>query len=77
MLFFVSEKLLVKKNRGKTLSVLYNQLKNSIDKKFDLNKIIFAYEPVWSIGTGKTPHISYLLEITTVHKKFFQDKKIY
>ena len=63
------------KKRGKTLPVLYNQLKNSIDKKFDLNKIIFAYEPVWSIGTGKTPHMRYLLEITMYIKHFFKTKK--
>ena len=63
------------KKRGKTLSVLYNQLKNSIDKKFDLNKIIFAYEPVWSIGTGKRPPMDYLLKITMYIKHFFKTKK--
>ena len=63
------------KKQGKTLSVLYNQLKNSIDKKFDLNKIIFAYEPVWSIGTGKTPQIRHLQKITMYIKHFFKTKK--
>ena len=63
------------KKQGKTLSALYDQLKNSIDKKFDLNKIIFAYEPVWSIGTGKTPRIRYLQKITTYIKHFFKTKK--
>ena len=63
------------KKQGKTLSVLYNQLKNSIDKKFDLNKIIFAYEPVWSIGTGKRPRMDYLLKITKYIKHFFKTKK--
>ena len=32
------------------------QLKNSLDKKFNMQKIIFAYEPVWSIGTNMTPN---------------------
>ncbi len=27
---------------------------NVIDKKYSLKKIVFAYEPVWAIGTGKT-----------------------
>ena len=63
------------KKQGKTLSVLYNQLKSSIDKKFDLNKIIFAYEPVWSIGTGKTPRIRYLQKMTMYIKHFFKTKK--
>ena len=65
----------IEKKRGKTLSVLYNQLKKSVDKKFDLNKIIFAYEPVWSIGTGKTPDVLYLQKITMYIKRFFKTKK--
>ena len=63
------------KKEGKTLSVLYNQLRKSIDKRFDLNKIIFAYEPVWSIGTGKTPNILYLQKNTMYIKNFFRTKK--
>ena len=31
------------------------QLSNSIDKKFNKINIIVAYEPIWSIGTGKIP----------------------
>ena len=74
VIFCIGETASEKKG-GKTLPVLYNQLKNSIDKKFDLNKIIFAYEPVWSIGTGKTPHIRYLQKITMYIKHFFKTKK--
>ena len=43
------------KQKKKTFSVLRKQIKNSLEKKFNINKIIFAYEPVWSIGTNKTP----------------------
>ena len=28
---------------------------NKLDKKFNKNNIIVAYEPIWSIGTGKIP----------------------
>ncbi len=51
------------KKRGITLSILRQQIKNSIDKKFNLRQIIIAYEPVWSIGTGKLPNIRELKKI--------------
>ena len=43
---------------GKTFSVLRKQIKGSIKKNFNINNIIFAYEPVWSIGTNKIPKIN-------------------
>ena len=78
IIFCVCETINEKK-QGKTFSVLYNQIKNSIEKKFNLNKIIIAYEPVWSIGTGKTPKFGELLKviwcIKTYFKKQFRTKK--
>ena len=35
-------------------------------KKIDINNIIIAYEPVWAIGTGKTPSAD---EIKKIHLK--------
>jgi triosephosphate isomerase len=63
------------KKKGKIFSVLRNQIKKSIEKKSKLNKIIIAYEPVWSIGTGKVPKIENLKKIFSFIKKEF--KKIY
>ena len=54
IIFCIGENL-KDKNLGKTFSVIRSQIKGSIDKKYNLNKIIFAYEPVWSIGTGQVP----------------------
>ena len=48
------------KRDGKTLLILKNQMRSSVSKKYDLKKIIIAYEPVWSIGTGKIPKIQEL-----------------
>ncbi|MGB9722153.1 MAG: triose-phosphate isomerase [bacterium] len=40
---------------GKTEEVIHRQLKQGLrDIEFEVHKIIFAYEPVWAIGTGKT-----------------------
>ena len=68
------------KIRHKTFSVLRNQIRSSVDKKYNLNKIIIAYEPVWSIGTGKIPKIQELKEIfifiKNEFKKNFKTKKL-
>ena len=60
------------KKQGKTFSILRNQIQKSIEKNFNLNKIIIAYEPVWSIGTGVTPRFDDLMIITAYIKSFFK-----
>jgi triosephosphate isomerase len=51
---------LKEKKKGNTFSVLKKQIRDSLEKKINLNKIILAYEPVWSIGTNKIPTTSEL-----------------
>jgi len=70
---------LKEKNKGKTFSILREQMKSSLEKKFNINKIIFAYEPVWSIGTNKIPKMDKLKKtiefIKRDFKKNFKTKK--
>ena len=54
------EKHLKKKLKVKLFLFSRNQIKGSIEKKYNINKIIIAYEPVWSIGTGKIPKVQEL-----------------
>ena len=67
VVFCIGENKLEKKNR-KTLSVLKRQLTKVLEKKFNRNNIIVAYEPIWSIGTGKIPTAQDLKK-TTIHIK--------
>ena len=49
---------LTQREKGETQEVLHMQLLESLKdvSSEDLAKIIFAYEPVWAIGTGKVAH---------------------
>ena len=67
VVFCIGENKSEKKN-NRTLAVLKKQLTNVLEKKFNKNNIIVAYEPIWSIGTGKIPGAEELKK-TTVHIK--------
>ena len=67
VVFCIGENKSEKKN-NKTLSVLKRQLTKVLEKKFNKNNIIVAYEPIWSIGTGHIPTVQELQK-TTIHIK--------
>ena len=74
VIFCVGEKY-QDKRKGKTFSVIRKQIHGSLNKKNKPKNIIIAYEPVWSIGTGKIPQNKDLLKIFLFIKKEF--KKIF
>ena len=71
VIFCVGEKFKDKK-KNKTFSVIRNQIKGSLEKKFKKNKIILAYEPVWSIGTNKILNTKDLTKVITFIKNDFK-----
>ncbi len=50
---------------GRTLERLDTQLRGSVPAGVDADRLIVAYEPVWAIGTGRTPGVD---EIEAAHR---------
>ena len=69
VIFCIGETLKERKNK-KTNSVLKLQIKQGLKNIKKNHNIIFAYEPIWSIGTGIIPKISQL------ENQIFNIKKI-
>ena len=52
------------RDEGRTLDVVARQLSRSVPSGADGANIVIAYEPVWAIGTGRTPTAG---EVQDVH----------
>ena len=72
VVFCIGENKTEKKNK-KTLLVLKKQLSKVLDKKINVKNIIVAYEPIWSIGTGKIPTELELRKTTIYIKKVLKE----
>jgi triosephosphate isomerase len=62
------------RNQGKHLEFIYRQIMNSIPQDATFDKMIIAYEPVWSIGTGIVPTPEQILEMAKLIKKIFAEE---
>ena len=73
VIFCIGENLFEKKNK-KTNKILKKQIDMGLKKIKKINKIIFAYEPVWSIGTGKVLTNKELTKQVIIIKKIIKNK---
>ncbi len=73
VIFCIGETL-NEKRRKKTRSVLSKQIKLGLNKIKAKSNIFIAYEPVWSIGTGKIPKTKELEQTVEFVKKKFKGK---
>ncbi len=73
IIFCIGETLREKRNK-KTNQVLARQIKNGLKSIKNKSKIIVAYEPVWSIGTGIIPKSNDLFKSVSFIKSRFGKK---
>jgi len=71
VVFCIGETL-KEKNKNRTTNVLKKQMRDSLDSKLNHKKILIAYEPVWSIGTGKILKLHELKKNLEVIKNEFR-----
>ncbi len=71
IIFCIGETLKEKRS-NKTNSILNSQIINGLKNIKKNNNIIFAYEPVWSIGTGIIPKTKNLINQVNVIKKIIR-----
>ncbi|MFY7842452.1 MAG: triose-phosphate isomerase [Rhabdochlamydiaceae bacterium] len=64
----------IEKKSNKTLETLKNQISNGLKgiDPLSLRQLIIAYEPVWAIGTGQSPHADIVQEIHAFIRAFIQ-----
>ncbi len=73
VVFCIGENKKDKRNKN-TLKVLKRQITTVFKKKYNFKKIIIAYEPIWSIGSGKVPSSLELKKIIVSLKKFVKHR---
>ena len=72
VIFCIGESLQQRKKKL-TNKILKNQILKALPKIKKLNKILIAYEPIWSIGTGIIPKLSELDKNITFIKNILKN----
>ena len=62
------------RDMGNTLTVVLEQLAGSLPATADPDNTIIAYEPVWAIGTGRTPTVDDVTEVHTAIRAALEER---
>ena len=66
----------IEKENDQTFEIIKKELLEAI-KDVNINKIVVAYEPVWSIGTGKLPTVEEINKVVQFIKGMLKEKEIF
>ena len=64
---------------GNYMEFLFNQIENSTKglRNDKVDEIIFAYEPIWAIGTGQNASLQDIVEVISKVKEFISKKSFF
>lgn len=62
------------RDEGKTIDVCSQQILGSVPENADASNTVIAYEPVWAIGTGKTPTAADVEDVHAAVRKVLAKK---
>lgn len=62
------------RDAGKTIKVCEDQIKGSVPDSATAKNTVIAYEPIWAIGTGKTPTAADVEEVHAAIRKTLAQK---
>ena len=67
------------RTEGNYMDFLLNQIENSTKglRKDKVDEIIFAYEPIWAIGTGQNASLQDIVEVISKVKEFISKKSFF
>jgi triosephosphate isomerase len=62
------------RDQSRHLEFVYKQIMNSVPTDVKFDKLVIAYEPVWSVGTGVVPSLEQISEMAKLIRKVFNEK---
>ncbi|RMF15012.1 MAG: triose-phosphate isomerase [Alphaproteobacteria bacterium] len=62
------------RDAGAAVQVVSRQLRESLDDNVDASNTVVAYEPVWAIGTGRTPTAAQIAEMHGALRALLKDR---
>jgi len=65
---------LKQRDDGRTLEVCGEQLRGSLPDRSTAGNLVLAYEPVWAIGTGRTPTVGDVERVHRFIRDFLKDR---
>tara|TARA_R110002074_G_scaffold62869_3_gene151038 strand:+ start:1316 stop:2077 length:762 start_codon:yes stop_codon:yes gene_type:complete len=62
------------RDRGDALEVVQKQINGSLPDAAKASNVVVAYEPVWAIGTGRTPSLENIAEVHDAIRALLTDR---